>query len=278
MEDRVVVKHNLDGEFDYYMMIDTAATVNILFEKGMKKMLCKNFDIYQERFKQAQYEYTYKPKNNIPEKKDENINVIVNGNSIITGNQNNNNTNIYNGEIINKPLIKKQMQFMIDPYGVFSTNTENNYIDGILGVNFLEQYNNVVFDYKNKTVKYNTKPISTNVIPMKKIDRLYYIPFSIGKDVFWGLIDTGNTCFLISEDSKLLTKDLTSYTDYITVEEVKIGNLTYDNLQALFASHIKYNGNTRSKEYIKYKYILGYPFFKDHIIQLDFENNVFRIK
>lgn len=171
---------------------------------------------------------------------------------------------------------------------------ENNYTDGLLGIDFLYQYDNLVFDYKNKTLKLNQNPINSTPIPMyKKSKNLCYVYYSVDGVLDFGLIDTGAQVFIIREDYK------NNYTDIseeeinklrsgpdiqlkkmnpIFFNEIILGNITYKNIPGRLAIDKHIIIAQKDRKELRKRSSLGAPFFKNHIIQLDLKNNLFYIE
>ncbi len=171
---------------------------------------------------------------------------------------------------------------------------ENNYTDGLLGIDFLSQYDNLVFDYKNKTLKLNQNPINSTPIPMyKKSKNLFYVYYSVDGVLDFGLIDTGAQVFIIREDYK------NNYTDIseeeinklrsgpdiqlkkmnpIFFNEIILGNITYKNIPGRLAIDKHIIVAQKDRKELRKRSSLGAPFFKNHIIQLDLKNNLFYIE
>ena len=175
-----------------------------------------------------------------------------------------------------------------------SIKEENNYTDGLLGMDFFSQYDNIVFDYKNKTMKLNQLPINSTPIPMyKRPNNLCYVYYYVDEVLDFGYLDTGAQIYVIREDYK------NNYTDIseeeinklrsgpeiqlkkmnpIFFNEIILGNITYKNIPGRLAidKHVITDSDNRKE--LKKRSLLGTPFFKNHIIQLDLKNNLFYIE
>ena len=175
-----------------------------------------------------------------------------------------------------------------------SIKEENNYTDGLLGMDFFSQYDNIVFDYKNKTMKLNQLPINSTPIPMyKRPNNLCYVYYYVDEVLDFGYLDTGAQIYVIREDYK------NNYTDIseeeinklrsgpdiqlkkmnpIFFNEIILGNITYKNIPGRLAidKHVITASDNRKE--LKKRSLLGTPFFKNHIIQLDIKNNLFYIE
>jgi len=174
-------------------------------------------------------------------------------------------------------------------------------IDGVLGQNFLEQYKNVSFDYKNKYLIFNDNKISEHEIPFYTIHLVgnsvvnyYAVDALIDGEKESCMIDTGFNTFVLRRDFK---KDKIKNYDEIfsgkyeyvanVLDTVVLSNVTYKKITAFYVAGtgtnfaIPNDEMTNSHEVLNaliYQTDIGYPFFKGHIIQLDFENHVFMIR
>ena len=154
-------------------------------------------------------------------------------------------------------------------------------LDGILGLSWLwknnravEQNDNVVFDYVNNKILFNQKPITEDSIPLiyETAALTYKIPFTFNGRELYGYLDTGCYCTSIGQR---LDEEKDENGIYI-VKDFAIGNVHYEkDILSNVREGILLDS---SRHFITTNNMLGYPCFKDHIIQLDFKNNVFRIK
>lgn len=171
---------------------------------------------------------------------------------------------------------------------------ENNYTDGLLGMDFFSQYDNLVFDYKNKTMKLNQLPINSTPIPMyKRPNNLCYVYYYVDEVLDFGYLDTGAQIYVIREDYK------NNYTDIseeeinklrsgpdiqlkkmnpIFFNEIILGNITYKNIPGRLAIDKHIIVAQKDRKELKKRSLLGAPFFKNHIIQIDLKNNLFYIE
>ena len=162
--------------------------------------------------------------------------------------------------------------FLIDPNGIFSTGTKKNNFDGLLGLPYLLKNRNVVFDYINNTIYFNEEPICDTSSPMyQNKDGLYYTAIESNGVKTNALIDTGCYCVFVNKDNVKRTVQETG-TVNIKLGNVEVSNLFVGSDETLITNAKAKNGTC------KYENIIGHPVFKDHVIQLDFEHNVFRIK
>lgn len=167
-------------------------------------------------------------------------------------------------------------EYCLDPYGVFMGGIEEEILDGWLGLEWMKQYNNFIFDYVNNRIDYNKSPITDCDIPMNWNDLYRYkyaIPFRLNETEMYGLLDTGCYCTMVNR--AVFGAEKTESGLYI-VNDFSIGNINFKNME--LASVEEGGGAEGIKELFAVTNVLGYPCFKDHVIQLDFKNNVFRIK
>jgi hypothetical protein len=174
-------------------------------------------------------------------------------------------------------------------------------IDGTLGQNFLEQYKNVSFDYKNQYLIFNDNKISEHEIPFytihlvgNPVDNYYAVDALIDGEKESCMIDTGYNIFSLRRDFQ---KDKMKNYDEIfsgkyecvthVLDTVVLSNVTYKKITALYVAGTGTNFAIPSDKLrnshevlnaLIYQTDIGYPLFKDHIIQFDFENHVFRIR
>jgi hypothetical protein len=161
--------------------------------------------------------------------------------------------------------------FLLDPKGIFTSGLKRNPYDGFIGLTYLEQYKNVVFDYKNKVIHFNQEPICDNELPMHKKNNLWFTIIECNGVESNALIDTG--CFSVFINKQNVKNTIND--DQLI--NIKLGSTVINNISLKYNNTLVTNKNARNTIY-KNENIIGYPCFKDHVIQLDFENNVFRIK
>ena len=167
-------------------------------------------------------------------------------------------------------------KYVLDPYGIVSAGFIPDYFDGFLGLTWMKQYNNIVIDYVNNRIDYNQPPITDYDIPMNWNDIFgykYAIPFTFNGKEMYGMLDTGCYCTMVNLG--IIGEEKNENGLYI-VHDFSIGNVKYESME------IKCIDEVLSNESMMIAFAkqntLGYPCFKDHVIQLDFKNNVFRIK
>ncbi len=178
----------------------------------------------------------------------------------------------------------------------YYTNSSFEPYHGIIGEDAFMKFSNVIIDYKNMLIVFDGEPVSEDQIPML-IDEegLCFIEFSCEGKNETGLLDTGAKDFLLRStyfekpcEYDFLTKEkvqelkkrkveLTERKEY-SFNDIEIGKIKYNDITGFLSSDssvfITDEGRARTTEYS----VIGYPFFKDKIIQLDYKNKVFRIK
>ena len=165
------------------------------------------------------------------------------------------------------------MGFLMDSNYIFSAVLKNSPYDGFLGLAYLEQYKNVVFDYQNNTITFNQEPICDNELPLYKNQNqnMWYTTFECNGVSSNALVDTG--CFSVFVN-KANVKATVGEDEIINV---RLGNVEINGFSIAANKTLITNEDAKNGIY-KNENILGYPCFKDHVIQLDFEHNKFRIK
>ena len=96
-----------------------------------------------------------------------------------------------------------------------------------------------------------------------KYENILLIDIIIDDEKLKAIIDTGSK-YIICPNKKSKKVNL------------KINSIEYKDIKIIKTN--KKNTSKKNIEMYKNENIIGYPCFKDHVIQLDFENNVFRIK
>ena len=178
-------------------------------------------------------------------------------------------------DVIMEAEIEKT-KYWLDPYAFRAGGWEGVFIDGCLGLPWMEKYNNIVLDYVNSRIDYNQPPITDYDIPMNYggvIDKSYCIPFIFNGKEMYGMLDTGS--YYTYVNLGVIGEEKGESGVYI-VHDFSIGNVHYEKMEIKSGDKV---GCAEGAEWVFAKNnVLGYPCFKDHVIQLDFKNNVFRIK
>jgi hypothetical protein len=261
----------------YYFSIDTGSSVNKIYKRGIEKTYgsMRELDkamvpVFINANKNTEYRSEYEIKKDLH---------TYYKNGGITINMALPDTDGLNGN---------KISFIVSPY-------EKESVDGVLGLPFLQRYSAVVFDYTNKLIKFTDKPISTGYIPMRLyFNSLLIIDFQADSFIESGIIDTGNGAFvirkefekgtqLLSDDAMIeyLKKDIPQKTRTYKIEKVKriqIGENVYSDVNAVYGDYVFAYATEKTRQAASVCNSLGYTFWKDHIIQLDFKNMIFRIK
>ena len=180
----------------------------------------------------------------------------------------------------------KQMDIILG----YDENKINNY-DGIIGMDVLVQLRNLTIDYKSKNIAFNSnykfksEPIKVSrELPMKynlKTDEnRFFVHADINGNLSWCLLDTGNnTDFLVlsSELKKKLKQDNITKNTFFNVDfginnnQAKLPATYFDN------EYLNTLIDEKKLDSIHFSSI-GLALFKNHIIQFDFENDMFRME
>ena len=165
--------------------------------------------------------------------------------------------------------------YWLDPYAFWAGGFEDTCVDGCIGLTWLKRYNNIVLDYVNNRIDYNQPPINDYDIPMEfgNYSKKYSVPFTFNGKEMLGLIDTGSYATFVNLP---IIGEKRGEDGLYIVHDFSIGNVHYENME------IKGGDDVGCAEGVRRMFaednVLGYSCFKDHVIQLDFKNNVFRIK
>ena len=188
-------------------------------------------------------------------------------------------------------------------------------VDGILGTDFLMNFEIVIFDYKKKRIYFDCEPkINRNVVKMyhpieDKINPIFndlkskeedlgikvksfqsaFIPIMLNDEERYFCMDTGNVTsaaiiYAETEDelkeSEINKNDTIGNPTYF-YKILRIGNKKYKNVKCCFFTYpglvIMSDEIHKKNEEFKANF-LGLDFFKDKIIQFDFKNKTFGIK
>ncbi|MCQ2981188.1 MAG: hypothetical protein MJ178_00345 [Treponemataceae bacterium] len=165
---------------------------------------------------------------------------------------------------------------------------------GLLGLSWLQKFDNVVIDYQAQQIRFNEPAISEHAVPMEKtaIWEYLFVRFSARGREETGIIDTASSTFVIRRDLGNVSKlpenfflwretinDLPEATHGMkAVKDVQVGSMNLGTIKAHDNLYWNYQGATRIKRMADYYSFLGYPLWQNHVIQLDFTDTVFRIK
>jgi len=177
----------------------------------------------------------------------------------------------------------------------YASNFSFSLFDGIIGQDAFRQFSNIIIDYKNKVIVFDGEPINGDEIPMIIDEQgLCFIDLLLNGKKETCLIDTGADVFILRgsffekdcnynyskleqiEKLKERKVELTPPHNYL-FKNVKIGNVKYKKITGLLASDSRIQMTPEARARLSEYSSLGFPFFKDKIIQLDYKNQVFRI-
>ena len=178
----------------------------------------------------------------------------------------------------------------------YYTNFEFNLFEGLIGQDCFAKFSNIIIDYKNKVIVFDGENIKGEEMPMF-IDEegLCFIEFICNGIKETGLIDTGSQYFILRssffekaceynhmsdieiEELKKRKINLTEPKNYL-FREVKIGENRYKKIVARLASDSQIQMSDEARGRLSEYSSLGFPFFENKIIQLDYRNKIFRIK
>lgn len=192
---------------------------------------------------------------------------------------------------------------------------DSSKIDGILGIDFLEKFEIVIFDYKNKRIYFDCEPkIKRNLVKMyhpmeEKINPILnafknneeslgikvksfqsaFIPIMLNDEERYFCMDTGNiiSAAIISaetedeiKESKINKNDNIGNPTFF-YKTLRIGNKKYKNVRCCYFTYpgiVALSDEIHKKNEVFKANFLGHDFFKDKIIQFDFKNRTFGIK
>lgn len=281
-EEKPVIKLIINNT-EYFFMCDTGSSFCVLSKNGVQKLF-GTLDAFYNDTLPSYVQYKMSKDIDLSKKNKKQL-IKMFDTDILTGK-----ISVSKEFSINKA--NKQIKWEL----VLQTKNLNpdTKVDGILGQSFFKQFKNITFDYKEKKIIFDDKKICEKDISMEiDVFGIYRIPFIMDGKQEYGWIDTGNNHFvvrndidkeqvLLSDDEMLKlaynTKGKKTLSKVFTVKEIQIGKVIFNNIEAVNASNIFVKTNSFARNILSVMNSLGYPFFKDNIIQLDFENNVFRIK
>ena len=168
--------------------------------------------------------------------------------------------------------------------------------DGAIGLSFFKNFGQVTFDFKNQKVILGEYEIDSMPIPMEEVNILenifYEIPILINGKEDTAIIDFGtkklaviranygNAKFELTEKDYLnpFDKSLLEWRSYINIESLQVGNFVLENVKCQNSKGRLMNIPDIVRNVIFYNNTIGIEFFKDKIVQFDFENNLFYVK
>lgn len=183
-------------------------------------------------------------------------------------------------------FIQENKEFM---FLLSYTNTTHEY-DGVLGLNFYKNMDSVIFDYENNRIIFNDNQIDSNLIPLKILNdergEGIYIDCFINGELEPCLIDTGSNVCIVRQDFQkernkiydLLISEKTKGNYVNIIKSLEICNIKYSNIDFYYSISTGLKCWPAAREYYKKHTGLGFPAFENHIIQIDFKNQLFGIK
>ncbi len=173
--------------------------------------------------------------------------------------------------------------------------TEMPVLAGILGLPWMQLHDNVVFDYQEQKLLFDQKPLSSNRMNMFLADGYHWwIEYTVDAVPEIGIIDTGCSWYVVRKN----IGDGAEYTNIddvvwwmqngsfgkvpsffpVHVPNIRIGNYTAGSKHGLRANYYKMVNADNTRRFCSMYSCLGYAFWQDHAIQLDFKRQAFRHK
>ena len=166
--------------------------------------------------------------------------------------------------------------------------------DGVIGLSFFKNFGQVTFDFKNQKVILGEYQIDSIPIPMGEVNILenifYEIPILINGKEDTAIIDFGTDSIGVirqnfgepkttksNEDYlKTFDKSLLEWNLYINIKTLQVGNFVLEDVKCYnpMSKWMKIPDIIRNSDINT----IGIEFFKDKIVQFDFENNLFYVK
>jgi hypothetical protein len=198
--------------------------------------------------------------------------------------------------ILHKDLIGFKIVFTVNhPFASFMYWPKEDNIDGIIGQDFMKKYKTVTFDFINNLLVFDGDKIKGSVLPFIKTDMEdVFIEFLYNDNKEYGFLDTGNYTFSPRSN---FGKDVPSYDfkrsdDYLityngklekkiplilTFNNIHIGNIEYNNIKGVYSNIWFSTYNKGAQNMLRFVNGIGCEFFRNHIIQFDYENSNFII-
>lgn len=270
-----VIKYELDGK-ELMFLVDTGYTSTFLTKEGLK---CFFID-EQEMLQTFLYDY-YLKKWNMKHEGNDYSDVLIQHFFEDTK----------SGKYV--PTFSSQ-NFKVD-----YNNTV--LVHGIIGQDFLQKHNRVTFDFVDKTIRFNDEELKDScIIPFKSYVNMpdvesIFIQFENSGKKEWGEIDTGSPMFTprngINKNS--FSYDFSKKQEYsmyatnkirktipkiIVFNEIIIGNIKYHEIKGMYANIYGSAFNTGAQIKMQDISNLGCCFFYNHIMQIDYDARVIRMK
>ncbi len=264
----------------YYFLFDTASDRNVFYKKGFEKRNGKDNVIVN-----ALFEYV------------KSLNPDVSDEKIMEYTENYIHSNPVNFTLNDFSVGEYDLPPCVIEYDYKARiNLDDNIFDGVINPTFFGCKKNITLDYLNSQIIVDGDLLDTEAIPMKKMNvtDIYYIDIKINRIKQPAIIDTGSMFLILRPDyksSKYYDED-----KILNMSEEQIDSMFFlddkakkvniiissfsENLTGHFFTLDKYKirMGKESKSVLAMYNVLGYEVFKNHIIQMDFENMEFRIK
>lgn len=170
-------------------------------------------------------------------------------------------------------------------------------LDCILGEEFLKNYKSVTFDFTENLMIFNGAKIEGNEVPFKYINYTPAINFEYNGLTELGIIDTGNYTFSPRSNFGKLAADIENFdTENLSLETtknykikrkapfvhtyngIKICDIEFNNIKGVYST-IWFSTYAKNAQILLQFYNgIGCELFQNHIIQIDYENMLFRMK
>ena len=168
--------------------------------------------------------------------------------------------------------------------------------DGAIGLSFFKNFGKVTFDFRNQKVILGEYEIDSTPIKMVEVnilDNIFYeIPIYINGNPDTAIIDFGTKGFAVIRENfgrvkhdfkdedylKSFDKSLLEWNSYINIESLEVGDFVFEDVKCQNSKGRLINIPDIVRNVIFYNNTIGIEFFKDKIVQFDFENNLFYVK
>lgn len=279
-ENRIILSF-YDNETLYNFEFDTGANFNALYRSGMQKLINSDESTDESIIeKLIENFHLVNPNLSLEYLKNQVLSFFYSDQLKILINTLNCNYSVFNNVAFKFNSIQKQ------PYNNGDT------IDGIIGLNIFGEIDNIVIDYKKKQIEINVPCTLKNAVKMYQFEglNLFYVFIRINGIEQQALIDTGARYISIREDYKTnIIYSVDEIVDFLRSDyHVKVEKNT-DMVLSFELGNYKYSGSVfkytaeefdcqiETRRFLRMINSLGFPFFSDKRIQLDFVNNLFCI-
>ncbi len=174
--------------------------------------------------------------------------------------------------------------------------------DGTIGFAFFQGAKRITFNYQEAYIEIDGPLICQDTVPLRYFSATghYFAPVTINGQPDYALLDTGSEVFTLREPAfdrekmiMLMDDGTISFSDfyreictitlpetngeYNSAESFELGAISWQKVRALKITDKAMHTGPLSRLIIASSNNIGYPFFKDKIIQFDLENMLFRI-